>query len=114
MASLESREEDRVLIIAIEATTTMTEVEIQQLANQLNECADQATGKLLVNISQASYMSSALIGNLVTLSKRCRQEEIDLKLCCLTPEIASLFSIMKLDKMFDIRDTEEEALAAFA
>lgn len=115
MASLQSREENDVLIVAVEASTTLDETEIQRLADQLNEFADQASAKkLLLNISQASYMSSALIGNFVTLSKRCRQDEIDLKICCVTPEISSLFAIMKLDTMFDIRDTEEEALAAFA
>ena len=114
MASLQIREEDGVIIIAVESTTTLDEVAIQELADQLHKAADQAVErKLVLNISQASYMSSALIGNFVTIGKRCQQDNIDLKLCCVTPEISSLFSVMKLDTMFEIHDSEEKALAAF-
>jgi anti-sigma B factor antagonist len=36
-----------------------------------------------------------------------------LKLCCIRPEIYEVFSITKLDQQFDIKETQEDALAAF-
>jgi anti-sigma B factor antagonist len=69
--------------------------------------------KLLLNFSQVEYMSSAVLGKLVALHKKVLESKGRLKLCCIKPSIRQVFSITKLDKLFEIHDDELHALNAF-
>ena len=48
------------------------------------------------------------------LNKRCKQEQIDLKLCNISPDIMEVFKITRLNRVFDIYDDENSAITAFA
>lgn len=90
------------------------DLKIQQIAKELNEQLDRAEKRrVLINFSRVKFMSSAMIGKLILLGKRCKNEQIELKLCSITPNIMEVFKIMKLNKVFDIQDDESKALKAF-
>jgi anti-sigma B factor antagonist len=81
---------------------------------QLNDAADRAAaGKLLLNFSDVQFMSSAVLGKLVNLNKKCKADQTNLKMCNINPKILEVFKITKLNKVFDIHETEEKALSAF-
>ena len=69
--------------------------------------------KMLINLSSVSYIDSSGLATLVELLKKTRAYGGKLRLSNLAPKVKSLFEITKLEKLFDIHDTEAEALTDF-
>ena len=69
--------------------------------------------KLIVNFEKVKYMSSAVLGKLITLNKMIGEEKGKLRFCGIDPSVMEIFKIMKLDKLFKIHDTEEKAVESF-
>ena len=92
----------------------LDELNIKDIGDELFDLVDtQNKTRLLLNFEQVEYLSSAALGKLITLNKKIRAVEGELRLCRIHPDIAEVFRITKLDKLFDICETEEEALAKF-
>jgi len=112
---LESRKVGDVLVVCLKRARILDEAVIQPLGKELLETVQDANGgKLLLNFEEVEYMSSAMLGKLIYLSKQCRAENIDLKMCCISSEIKKIFAMMKLNQMLDIQRDEAAALRAFA
>ena len=75
--------------------------------------ASAKTMKIVVNLSNVSYVDSSGLATLVEMLKKTRSYDAKLRLASLAPKVKSLFEITKLEQLFDIFDTEEEASANF-
>ena len=62
---------------------------------------------------EVDYLCSQALGKMITLDKKVRSHGGVLKLSNIRPEIYEVFAITKLDRLFDIKDDEAGALAAF-
>jgi anti-sigma B factor antagonist len=60
-----------------------------------------------------AFMSSAMLGKLVTFNQQCKKKKIQLKVCGIAPDIMQVFKITKLNKVFEIVKNEEKAVASF-
>ena len=65
-----------------------------------------------MNFSAVDFLSSAL-GKLITLDEKMKAHGGTLKLSNIRPEIFEVFTITRLNRLFDIKDDEADALAAF-
>jgi anti-sigma B factor antagonist len=72
---------------------------------------DDRPDRLVINLSGVKYMDSSGVASLVKLLSRTRKSGTLLILVALTDRVRSVFEITRLDSVFDIRKTEEEALA---
>jgi anti-sigma B factor antagonist len=87
---------------------------IQELAAELDSLiADNKPRNVLVNLSSVEFVSSAALNRLITYNNRIKKQGGQLKLCNLRPQIAGVFAVMRLDKLFDIREDEAKAVAAY-
>ena len=75
--------------------------------------AEQANPKLLLDFATVDYLSSAALGKLITANNLIRQKNGQLRLANIKPQIYEVFVITKLNKLFKIFPTREEALASF-
>ena len=75
---------------------------------------EQNRKKLLLNFTTVEFLSSETLGELIKLEKKVKQHAGRLMLTNIKPEIYEVFAITRLNKLFDIRDEEAEALAAFS
>lgn len=92
----------------------LDEAKIQQLGQELFELVEtDGRGKILLNFTRVEFLSSAALGKLITLDKKVKGQGGTLKLSNIRPEIYEVFAITKLNKLFDIKDDEVDALAAF-
>jgi len=92
----------------------LDETNIQELGVELFRLVeDDHRQKLLLNFSSVEFLSSAALGKLITLDKKVKAHGGKLKLSNIRPEIYEVFAITKLNKLFDIKDDEADALAAF-
>ena len=74
---------------------------------------DEKKSKLVLNFTKVDFLSSAALGKLITLDKKVKAASGKLKLSNIRPEIYEVFAITKLNKLFDIKTDEAEAIAAF-
>jgi anti-sigma B factor antagonist len=69
--------------------------------------------KILLNFSQVNFISSAVLAMLITLLKKLKACDGALKLSSIRPEILEIFSYTQLNRLFDIKENEADALAGF-
>src|ERR1700743_3366732 len=74
-----------------------------------------ATGKnqILLNLADVNYIDSSGIGELVSALTAVKNAGGERKLLNLTKKVQDLLQITKLYTVFDIKDDEAEAIAAF-
>ena len=69
--------------------------------------------KFVIDFSSTGYIDSSGLGVLVSLSKKIREQGGELRLSSLNEDLRTLFELTKLDTLFRITDTKEEALEGF-
>jgi anti-sigma B factor antagonist len=88
---------------------------IHELGRELFQLVEeQNKKKLLLNFSTVEFLSSETLGELIKLEKKVKQHAGKLILSDIKPEIYEVFAITRLNKLFDIKADEAQALAAFA
>ena len=70
--------------------------------------------KILVDLGDVSYVDSSGVGELISAYTSTRNQGGELKLLHLTKKIQDLLQITKLYTVFDVRDDEAAAIAAFS
>ena len=92
----------------------LDELNIQELGQELFQLVEEENKiRLLLNFHQVEFLSSAALGKLITLDKKVKAHTGKMRLCNLRPEIFEVFAITRLNTVFDIKPSENEALAGF-
>ncbi len=113
MPELVSQHKDDVLIVQFTATKILSDVLIAQIGREFLEMADEASDKMLLDFQGVTFMSSAMIGKIVLLNKKCKAGKTTIKLCNIAPSIMEVFEITRLTKVFAIYESIDEAMKAF-
>ena len=85
----------------------------QDLKDLIQAALDRGERRILLDFSRTGYIDSSGLGALVSLSKRIREVGGELRLSGLNDDLRSLFELTKLDTLFAIADTSQQALASF-
>lgn len=72
---------------------------------------DDKPERIVVNLTGVPYMDSSGVASLVKVLARTRRSGTQLRLTGLCDRVRSIFEITRLDSVFEIRATEEEALS---
>jgi anti-sigma B factor antagonist len=78
----------------------------------LGEIKDKHTPKVLLNLKNVRYIDSSGIASLVEGLKAARDSGARLILYGLSPSVREVLELSRLQKIFEIYDTEEQALAS--
>ena len=90
----------------------LDENNIQVIGNQLfGLVEEEGRKKIVLDFSNVEYLSSAALGKLITMDKKVKAAGGKLRLCSIRPEIFEVFMITKLNKLFDIKEDQDQALA---
>jgi len=93
----------------------LEDARIQQIGEELSEAtAEAVNGKLVLNFDNVKFMSSAMIGKIILVSKKCKAANVDLKLCNISNDVMEVFKLMRLNKILNIYKTEEKAIASYS
>jgi anti-sigma B factor antagonist len=109
------RDRGDVLAVYFKKDSILDQQVIDEIGHEFNRVALEAAScrKILLNFDNVKFMSSAMIGKLLLLKKRCTADKIKLKLSNVSAGLFEVFKITKLNKVFDIQPTEAAALDAF-
>jgi anti-sigma B factor antagonist len=117
MAAYERLDVDQVgdvTVVRFRDRKIVEDLSIQQLGQEMFRLVEvDNRDKILLNFSAVDFLSSAALGKLITLDKKTKAHGGRLKLSNIRPEIYEVFAITKLNRLFDIKDDEADALAAF-
>lgn len=92
----------------------LDELCIVEIRDELSGLVAGAEGiKLLLDFQNVEHLSSAALGVLITLNAQVADRKGKLKLSNITPQIFEVFKITRLNKIFDIYDTTEQAMSSF-
>jgi len=99
-------------------STVVVDVDGQLIVGNRHELKEMVLEELeggvrnfIVDFALTGYIDSSGLGVLVGLSKRVREADGTLRLTSLSHDLLRLFELTKLDTLFTIRGSVEEALA---
>lgn len=70
--------------------------------------------RVLINLQEMSHVDSSGLGALVSILQWMNTNGGVIKLCCLQPRPKIVFDITKVHRIFEIFNTEAEAMASFS
>ncbi len=77
----------------------------------LRDISDKGADHILLDMSKISFMDSSGLGAIVTVLKQMGQAK-SLELAGLTPIVAKVFALTRMDKIFRLHDTVDAALCS--
>ncbi len=85
--------------------------EIKKAFDELTKSEEK---KMVIDLKDVSYIDSSGLATLVEVLKKTKSYGGGLKLSNLAEKVKGLFEITKLEKIFEIHNTAEEAIASFS
>ena len=88
----------------------LEEQDIKALQDSIMSVIEQAERiNLILDFANVRFLSSAVLGLLIRVSKRIYESDGQLGLCNINPKIYEIFKITRLTKTFDIYNSVESA-----
>lgn len=115
--------ESRLRVASIEGVTRiefldrniLDEANIQQIGDEITGIIEsQVQPKLLISFANVDHLSSAALGTLITINNKVRAKDGQLRLAEIDPQIHEIFVITKLNRIFQIHENSQAAMASFA
>jgi len=100
----------RIIELAGKITIGSGDVKIREL---IASSLDEGKVKILLNLSGVSAIDSSGIGEMVACYTTVTKRGGQLKLLKLSPKINDILQVTQLITVFDVYDTEQEAIASF-
>jgi anti-sigma B factor antagonist len=76
----------------------------QQLKQKVGEELERGSRRFLIDFADTGYVDSAGLGVLVSLSKKIREVDGELRLTNLSDDLRMLFELTRLDTLFELAD----------
>jgi anti-sigma B factor antagonist len=108
-----TRRADDVTIVDLTGRIALGD-ESAAVRNLVMDLLSQGHTKILLNMASVDYVDSSGLGVLVSSVTSVRKAGGEMKLVNLSDKVDDLMEVTRLYTVFDIPDTEEDALKAFA
>ncbi len=108
-----TREVNGVTILDLSGKITLGEGGLT-LRDEVRSIVAKGSKKILLNLADVNYIDSSGLGELVSAFTAVKNAGGELKLLNLTKKVRDLLVITKLLTVFDVKDDETAAIAAFA
>ncbi len=92
---------------AIETTNAST------LEDAISRVISEQCFRIVVDLSEVSYISSAGWGIFISEIKRVRREEGDIKLASMRPEVREVFELLEFNNILRPYDIRDDAISDF-
>ena len=107
----EIAEKNRILIVR-PLEDKIDSIVAPEFKSEMIELINRGSTDVIINLSDVKYIDSSGLGVLVSLIKAIG-EQGDLKFCGACERIKSLFELTRLNKIFSIYHSEDEAIDSF-
>lgn len=107
------RQREGVTILDLKGKITIGTGDIA-LRNAVQDAVNGGATQVLINLADVSTIDSSGVGELVSAYTTATNRGARLKLTNLPPKITDVLTITQLITVFDVYDTEDEAIRSFA
>jgi len=107
-----TREVDGVTVAALDGRIVLGE-ESNALREKIKTLVGEGKKKIVLNMDNVTFIDSAGLGTLVASHHSAKAQGAGLKLCHLGTKFQEVLQITKLMTIFDVYNTEAEAVASF-
>lgn len=97
-------------VTVLEVTRELTMENRGDLKEAVLRRLERGDRKFVFDFERTGFIDSSGLGALVSLSKKVREEEGELRLAGLNEELRTLFELTRLDTLFQISDSRSAAL----
>ncbi len=106
---------DDATVVAFTDEKILEDVDVRALRESIEAVIEQA-GKihLVLDFRHVRFLSSAVLGLLIRISKRIHEQGGQLRLCNIHPGIYEVFKITRLTNVFDIYEDVDSAAQSFS
>ncbi|MGF1572548.1 MAG: STAS domain-containing protein, partial [Sumerlaeia bacterium] len=66
-----------------------------------------------LNFQGVEFVDSSFLGMVIVVLKRATSGGGDIRICCLSPALNTIFTMMRLNRLFTIYDTVEDAKRSY-
>ena len=105
---------DRAVVVTFRDRQIYDVSAVEAVESQIRALLEKKPENLVVNFAGVDFMVTRVINVLLIALKRIRTAGGEVYLTGMNPNIKRVFDIMRLDVVFKIFPTEEQALAALA
>lgn len=109
--ALRIRFEDAIAVVGFQEPNLEYDSVIDEIGSHLYALVDDGVVNLVIDFTGVRYVASSLLGKLIALHRRATIAGGQVVLCGFTPYVRTIFEISRLNRIFPIRDDEEQALA---
>ncbi|MEQ9104212.1 MAG: STAS domain-containing protein [Rhodothermales bacterium] len=85
-----------------------------ELETAIQKCQSEQAVNILVNGQNLVYISSAGLGVFMAFIEEVRECGGDIKIAALQPKVYNVFDLLGFPMLFDIMETEDEAVSKFS
>ncbi len=110
--NINERQAGDVTVLDLSGKITIGEASVE-LRNKVRALLEGGKKKILLNLAGVGYVDSSGIGEFVSSFHAVNKEQGELKLLNLTQKIQDLLAITKLLTVFDVFESEAEALNSY-
>ncbi|OGK08060.1 MAG: anti-sigma factor antagonist [Candidatus Riflebacteria bacterium HGW-Riflebacteria-1] len=86
---------------------------VDQFKEKMDQIVNDGKKKLIIDMQEVNYLNSMGLGVFATTLKKLKKNNGDLKFINLAPTVQELLERSRLDKVFDVFESEEEAVKSF-
>jgi anti-sigma B factor antagonist len=84
-----------------------------ELKTEMSRLFESGTKNLVVDLKEVRFIDSSGLGVLVSGFKNASTHQGSIKLCSLQTQVKSMFELTRLQRVFDIYQTIDEALESY-
>jgi anti-anti-sigma factor len=100
-----------VMVVRFTNHKILAEATVEAVAKGLLALADEpGPRKVVVDLAAVESLNSSVIATLVNLQRRLKAHKGQLALCMPRPRIADVLKTLRLSRLLNVHDTEEEAV----
>ena len=83
-----------------------------EVEEELSKLIEEGNKHIVLNMEKVEYMSSSGFRACIATLRKLNSREGSLKLCSIRPSVRRIFDVIELTSLFDIYESEAEALNA--
>ena len=110
---INERQRNDVTILDLKGKITIGAAE-EALRDAVHKVLNNGATKLVLNLREVTTIDSSGVGELVSSYTSATNRGAKIKLATLPPKINDILTITQLITVFDVYDTEDEAVASFS
>ena len=108
MGNMELKKDGNIYILNV--TDSINAENIDEFKKKISELKEQEAQRVVVNLNYIDFMLSESMGQLVSLLKSIKLSGGHIVLTGIGPKIRRIFNITRLDLVFDIAESFNEAM----